>query len=568
MSTHCTFYRTGKRMNSTLRPSADGNTWGVDCNFFEPFDILSPEILLRDEGLGTAGPPNNNHIMDYNYVYIERPVDRYYFINKWERIKGIWHGYTSEDVLASWRNTILETQQYITRSSIKWHDYIPDTFYGYNFNRYTESANISPTRIEGNPWNNMRGYMDDISWNSQIAHKYLGYINTTSTGYTTAIGGKETLHSDHGIHFGTITVAAVNDLSQKSRITDVQTVNPNDYINDLYFLPFEPTINSLDDAYSGVSINRLIAGNAKAYNIGGPQREAASIYVESEIYPETFPMHPIKPLSFERTVWRFDINNFKSDIDYANSSSYTKYYIQMLPFGTVELDANDLINKPNFLISIETDLITGNAIMYYGSRSVANDTYKILARSNVRIPVQLMKVENNALAYTQAQTAGIMSAVQSALGLAGASASLGAALGGGKGIDLASGAFDLINSGVNLASTTMQAGLLPPMQYYNSTTGAPGSCLIDAQPTLIVARYNINDRDDARFGRPLCEKLILGSQLTGATGANNYTIKNPGLVVCQGAQIKSGTSTEIGQGILAAERAAIESALNGGVYLE
>lgn len=569
MSTHCTFYKTGKRMNSTLRPSADGNTWRVDCNFFEPFDILSPEILLRDEGLGTAGPPNNNHIMDYNYVYIERPVDRYYFINKWERIKGIWHGYTSEDVLASWRSTILETQQYIIRSSIKWNDYIPDTFYGYNFNRYTESANISPTRIEGNPWNNMRGYMDDISWNSQIAHKYLGYINTTSTGYTTYVGGKEKLHSDHGIHFGTLTVAAVNDLSQRSRITDVQTVNPNDYINDLYFLPFEPTINSLDGAYAGDSINRLIAGNAKAYNIGGEQREAADIYVESEIpNTATFPMHPIKPLSFERTVWRFDINNFKSDIDYANSSVYTKYYIQMLPFGMVELDANDLINKPSFLISIETDLITGNAIMYYGSRSVANDTYKVLARSNVRIPVQLVKVENNALAYAQAQTAGIMSAVQSALGLAGASASLGFALGGGKSSDVASGAFDVINSGVNLASTTMQAGLLPPMQYYNSTTGAPGSCLIDSEPTLIVARYNINDRDDARFGRPLCEKLILGSQLTGATGANNYTIKNPGLVVCQGAQIKSGTGIEIGQGILAAERAAIESALNGGVYLE
>ena len=136
MSTHCTFYKTGKRMNSTLRPSTDGNTWGVDCNFFEPFDILSPEILLRDEGLGTAGPPNNNHVMDYNYVYIERPVDRYYFINKWERIKGIWHGYTSEDVLASWRSTILETQQYITRSSIKWNNDIPDTFYGYRFKIY------------------------------------------------------------------------------------------------------------------------------------------------------------------------------------------------------------------------------------------------------------------------------------------------------------------------------------------------------------------------------------------------------------------------------------------------
>ena len=107
----------------------------------------------------------------------------------------------------------------------------------------------------------------------------------------------------------------------------------------------------------------------------------------------------------------------------------------------------------------------------------------------------------------------------------------------------------------------------PPIQVSGSISGLSGS-IIDQVPTLNVLRFRVTDRDDERFGRPLCEKLILGSQLTGATGANNYTISKPGLVVCQGAQIKSGTGTEIGQGILAAERAAIESALNGGVYLE
>ena len=140
MSIHCTFYRTGKRMNSTLRPSANGDTWRIDCNFFDPFDILAPEILLRDEGLGTAAPPNNNHIMDYNYVYIERPIDRYYFVNKWERIKGIWHAHTNEDFLGSWRSTILESQQYITRSSIKWNDTIPDNFYGYKTIPYSSAS--------------------------------------------------------------------------------------------------------------------------------------------------------------------------------------------------------------------------------------------------------------------------------------------------------------------------------------------------------------------------------------------------------------------------------------------
>ena len=69
MSTHCTFYKTGKRMNSTLRPSADGNTWGVDCNFFDPFDILSPEILLRDEGLGTAYLPGKTVTATGMHIY-------------------------------------------------------------------------------------------------------------------------------------------------------------------------------------------------------------------------------------------------------------------------------------------------------------------------------------------------------------------------------------------------------------------------------------------------------------------------------------------------------------------
>ena len=267
--------------------------------------------------------------------------------------------------------------------------------------------------------------------------------------------------------------------------------------------------------------------------------------------------------------WEVGISEFKSPITYQNSNTYLKYIISFNPFGMIEIDANDVMYNSAIHLRVKIDVQTGNAILFLVKNvEEAVESEIILSTANVAVDVPLSSMQRNSAEYKRNVISNAVSAIGSVIG---------AATGYGTAEMAKNATADAIElskySQVAQGATGTTSGALglmmqPPATIIPSTTGISGSYLIDDTPTLIVKRFSLVDRDDARFGRPLCEKLILGSQLTGATGANNYTIAHPGLVVCQGAQIKSGTGLEIGQGILAAERAAIESALNGGVYLE
>ena len=556
-------------MNSTLRPSADGNTWRIDCNFFDPFDILAPEILLRDEGLGSAAPPNNNHIMDYNYVYIERPVDRYYFINKWERIKGIWHGYTSEDVLASWRSTILESQQYIIRSSIKWHDYIPDTFYGYNFNGYNTTAKYFHQLAESpNTW---------AFSPSKLNTEYRLILEVNSIGYADKPWGERSPKKDTGTHKNVSRYYAWQGSCVKNIIREMQkdtgnifeqdtdhSLNLNDYILRAFFLPVDIKKSSQAE---NIDANVLAWGSYDDWTNAKDRRAFGEVWNDDGgVYT---PLLLLKRGVVVQIDWEVDISEFKSPITYQNSNTYLKYIISFNPFGMIEIDANDLIYNSAIHLRAKIDVQTGNAILFLVKNvKEAVESEIILSTANVAVDIPLSSMQRNSAEYKRNVISNAVSAIGSVIGAAtGYGAAEMAKNATADAIELSK--YSRAEQGATgAASGALGLMMQPPATIIPSTTGISGSYLIDDTPTLIVKRFSLVDRDDARFGRPLCEKLILGSQLTGATGANNYTIAHPGLVVCQGAQIKSGTGTEIGQGILAAERAAIESALNGGVYLE
>lgn len=567
MSTHCTFYRTGKRMNSTLRPSADGNTWGVDCNFFEPFDILAPEILLRDEGLGTAAPPNNNHIMDYNYVYIERPVDRYYFINKWERIKGIWHGYTSEDVLASWRSTILESQQYIIRSSIKWNDDIPDNFYGYRYDNYkTNTYNFSDTGTSN--WSGPSSYFG--------GRRFIVGINTCriaqSKDDTMLEPTDETTNYyvvDRYQLWNTILPTIQRGWSGAGEQEEIQL---RDYITTIFGLPTEIkdaecfiTDKAGSDPITVINYGNYNKGNEEHWTGQNKGKYYGALYFK--VADKVRMIDPFK------VIWRsfsLDISSIKKDIKYLNDNTYTTMSIQFNPFGKIQIPTNMLINTNSLQLIVDLQPATGDAALYLVPHNASPGATILLATANVAVPILYWNNIGGFENYRRQTIANGFDIAQNIINNIGSSVQ-GGMSGAEKGGPVGA-AVGAIVGGVTtvlpVAESIWKQVDRPPASMMTSIGGATGSALIDNYPVLMVEQYDITDRDDARFGRPLYEKLILGSQLTGATGANNYTISKPGLVVCQGAQIKSGTGTEIGQGILAAERAAIESALNGGVYLE
>lgn len=560
-------------MNSTLRPSVNSDTWEIDCNFFDPFDILAPEILLRDEGLGTAAPPNNNHIMDYNYVYIERPVDRYYFVTKWERIKGIWHGTTTEDSLASWRSTILESQQYVTRSSIKWNNDIPDTFYGYRFKNFKTEKYVFEKPSD---W--VGGLLSD----KYTGLRFVVGINNCYTESQDNTGSYETTN------FFIMNRAAVFSrllplIKSGGKSGDSENIQFSDYITTVFALPIEPSRSELFyiDGIGARPLKNIWIGSKKdgssssdtygPWDVKNPNYGKTfinisfpSIVVNGEV-TNPYEVYMIDPYQVVQRDFGC-IGWSKSGIDYENSSTYTKMYLEFEPFGKIELDSNYYVDPYAGGVNLKAciQLGTGDSVLLYINPQ--NDGYRTIATSNLATQIQITSNSIGAEAYrrqtiqnwfnmvTQTYDPSMMSSVAK-------SKSNGATLNG-------PGAIPILSYAANITESIWRNEDRPPATVNASVAGATGSALISNTPLLLIDRYSITDRDDERFGRPLCEKLILGSQLTGATGANNYTIKNPGLVVCQGAQIKSGTGTEIGQGILAAERAAIESALNGGVYLE
>lgn len=563
MSTHCTFYRTGKRMNSTLRPSADGNTWGVDCNFFEPFDILSPEILLRDEGLGTAAPPNNNHIMDYNYVYIERPVDRYYFINKWERIKGIWHGYTSEDVLASWRSTILETQQYITRSSIKWNDYIPDTMYNYSLENYI----VESKGMDASPYNPV-GWISLSDFRPNQHTERMLVLNVSPCG-TNCTLGSDTNNSDYAPNIIVCKASDYYKIISAVKNVDQERVKISEYINNIYWIPIPFTEESQRERI----VHKIYFGSYKDASANGFS-SSGDYYQKTWNMIELDDAWAVQPNHNIDMTWTGTIPN-KSPIPWQNSSTYCNVILEFRPFGVLSLDPNLLSDTTEIAVRVNLNVATGMAELSY--RSVTKDgNWLQLSNANISVPILLNTIINNYSDWYRSRVSNVASVVSTAahavMDPIGSMLNfVGSFFGGSK----SQGASALVEGQAAGFDATMNHGeavfnlmTQKPVQMAHTIVGSIGTTLMDWNPKIKVMRNIIVDRDDARFGRPLCEKLILGSQLTGATGANNYTISKPGLVVCQGAQIKSGTGTEIGQGILAAERAAIESALNGGVYLE
>lgn len=106
-----------KERNSTKRPSGTGDL--LPCTANMGVDVAAPQLPFS----GFDVPP-----LRYNYAYIPTLV-RYYWIERWTHEAGLWVANCTEDVLASWRDSIGATDAYILRSSAQSDGAIVDDMY-------------------------------------------------------------------------------------------------------------------------------------------------------------------------------------------------------------------------------------------------------------------------------------------------------------------------------------------------------------------------------------------------------------------------------------------------------
>lgn len=565
-------YRTGKRANSTLRPKfvANDSYESNTCEFFEPLDILNPTIILREEAL-----PNLPHnLCDYNYVYIQNPLDRYYWITKWTRQDGLWYADCTVDYLGSWRNTILETQQYITRSSIEYNNLIPDSFYGFTYKNF-ESKKYTFTKPDD--W--LGGLLGD---------RYTGdrFIVGINNCYVQAAGTGA--GSYESTNYFLMSRAAVFErvlpfIKSGGKGGDSENIQFGDYVTTIFALPISPNSDELFyiDGIGKKKLSRIWIGNKKdgestgsgygAWDVKNPNY--GKTFTEFTFFDKVVNGETINPYNvymidpYQVVTRQFGcIGWSRSGIEFENGNKYTKMYIEFEPFGKIEIDSDYYVDPYAGGIALQAciQLGTGDCTLLYFNPK--NDGYRTIATANLAVHIQMVSNSITANAYRRQTIQNWFNMVSQTYDTSMVS-NIANSKSNGMTLNLP-GTVPILNYATNITESIWRNEDRPPAKVNSGVGGSTGSALISNTPLLLIERYEIVGRDDERFGRPLCEKRILGSQLTGATASNNYTITNPGLVVCQGAQIKSGTSVEIGQGILAAERAAIETAMNGGIYLE
>lgn len=137
------FTQFSKRENSTKRPALETFTYynGV---FKLQSGILSPTLLLTLQGadLGPLNPVN------WNYAYIPE-FKRYYYVKEWVTNNGQWVVFLAVDVMATYKEFIGTSTQYVLRAASAHDGRVVDTRYpALNYvttSKVSESSGMSAT---------------------------------------------------------------------------------------------------------------------------------------------------------------------------------------------------------------------------------------------------------------------------------------------------------------------------------------------------------------------------------------------------------------------------------------
>ena len=113
-----TFYQFSKRTNSTKIVDVTGTT--LTCELKGSANMFNPGLIIK------AVPANWNPI--WNYCYIPG-FKRYYFVDNWNWLNGVWECSLVCDVLASFKLEIGALTEYVLRSSYESDGTIEDTAY-------------------------------------------------------------------------------------------------------------------------------------------------------------------------------------------------------------------------------------------------------------------------------------------------------------------------------------------------------------------------------------------------------------------------------------------------------
>lgn len=347
------FYTISKAVNSTAQPSGDPLA-EYECRLLDATSVIRPAILLN------VGPQANPTA--YNYCEIPS-FSRYYWVSDWTINRGQWVATLSIDPLASWKEDIGNTFQYVLRSSSASNPAVQDSMYP-----ATSASTWDSSVAAENPFAHELGsgeYVLGVVGKSSTMGAVSYYIMTPTQ--FDAFGKK--LYGDTSIY----------DVTE-SEISAFKTqFNPLQYIVYCQWFPFI-----------------ISKGTAQQYiDFGWWQLET--------------PCYALPANPRQIVISNFTLPNHPqlSRGTYLNKSPYSRYDLIYGTFGKVPLDASALpdTSKRTVIVNMMVDLVTGLAIMQVTSPGGGTLAYAS-GKIGVDISLAQIAVDYKGAAVQAIQTVG------------------------------------------------------------------------------------------------------------------------------------------------------------------
>lgn len=429
-----TFYQFAKRTNSTKRPSG-GQEFGIDlkatCN------IIDPEIKIASQSDPTG----------YNYCYLPT-FSRYYWVKNWTYAGGLWVASLTVDTLASYRDQIGYSTEYVVRSSAKYNGTISDGLYP-----ATAEVRSVTSAFQGGFSETISGGFFVIGFIAKAAHSIgaITYVVMTP-GNAKKLSAK--LLTD-------VSYLSIDNAEISDSLTKV-LFNPYQYIVSCNYFPFDvaeltahlPLVSNVDVGWWSIDIPCWILGAdnnnlTKSVSVGIPKHPQAA-----------------------------------SRGGYCNASPYTDYTIFLQPFGVIPLDASKLWGAATLSIQYMVDLFTGDSIL-----RMFTDTNQLVYETTSKLGVSIQL--SNIAFDIPSGSGGLLQT-----GIAAAFGGLQAAFSGGSISD--------VGNGILNAAQATNADV--------ASKGATGSTIAFDTVPYIVARFKILvDDNNEDHGRPLCKRVQLST---------------------------------------------------------
>lgn len=312
-------YQFRKRHNSTKLP--DTQPTAVSGELKQDFTLTGLSVRFQFS--------NPAEVPAYNYAYIPS-LSRYYFVTDWFYTRGFWNALLAVDVLASNRDDILASTQYVARSKSNFDSSLIDTSYPARGN----ARHLTNWMVPRDMWGS------DASGNNGTI--VLGVIcsDTDSIGAVTyyAMGQMTFAAFMHNmlssINWAGISTQEISQELQKALI------NPTQYIVSCRWFPIQ--ISSLSNLPLVLAINLgwwSFPTSGTVYQITTPLAGQIARIQELQI-----PKHP-------RAVGRRT---------FLQLSPYSTYTLKFPPFGVFELDSVELLDRDFLSIRVNANLLTGD----------------------------------------------------------------------------------------------------------------------------------------------------------------------------------------------------------------